>query len=78
MWARTLCHALQVVGGSVYAGGDFINIGGQARNNIAELDKVTALATVEPDGNAAVSTIAVDGANALSAARLVVWPKNDT
>ena len=38
-------HALAVSGGTVYAGGYFVSVGGQTRNNIAALDAVSGAAT---------------------------------
>jgi beta-propeller uncharacterized protein DUF5122 len=55
--------ALTVSGTTVYAGGTFNNIGGQARNNIAALDASSGLATAwDPNvGGGHVSTLAVSG-----------------
>src|SRR5438132_10318419 len=46
--------------GKILAGGDFSNIGGQPRNNIARLDATTGLAdSFDPNANSTVYAIAV-------------------
>src|SRR5207249_9645327 len=52
--------ALAVSGGTLYAGGDFSSIGGQARRFIAALDTATGLATQwNPGANGSVPALAV-------------------
>src|SRR5262249_55534659 len=54
--------ALAVSGSTVYAGGDFVTIGGQSRNRIAALDATSGLATAwNPAANDSVRAIAVSG-----------------
>jgi hypothetical protein len=54
--------ALAVWGSTVYAGGEFSSIGGQARNNLAALDVSTAKATSwNPDTNNPVLALAAAG-----------------
>ncbi len=54
--------ALAVSGGTIYAGGAFTSIGGQARNNIAALDEASGAAIAwDPDANGGVNAIAVSG-----------------
>ncbi|MBK9779413.1 MAG: sortase [Anaerolineales bacterium] len=54
--------SLAVSGLTVYASGDFTNIGGQARNRIAALDVTTGLATPwNPNASSRVSALAVSG-----------------
>jgi hypothetical protein len=54
--------ALAVSGPTVYAGGYFGSIGGQARNNIAALDATTGEATGwNPNANGQVAALAVSG-----------------
>jgi hypothetical protein len=47
--------------GSVYAGGDFTAIGGQARSHIAEIDGTGAATGWNPGANGAVSALAIAG-----------------
>ncbi len=55
-------YALALSGGTIYAGGVFSTIGGQARSNIAALDAATGTATSwDPEANAAVRSLAVSG-----------------
>ena len=55
-----LFRSLAVSGGTVYAGGSFASIGGQARNRLAALDATTGLPTAwNPDANNSVLTLAV-------------------
>jgi len=55
-------HALAVSGSTVYVGGEFTNIGGQTRNNIAALDASTGNATTwDPNANFKVVALAVSG-----------------
>ncbi len=54
--------ALAVSGATVYAGGNFTNIGGQARNRIAALNATTGLATAwNPNADRSVLTMALSG-----------------
>jgi hypothetical protein len=54
--------ALAVSGSTVYAGGNFTSIGGQARNCIAELDAATGAATDwNPNAESEVLALAVSG-----------------
>jgi flagellar hook capping protein FlgD/beta-propeller uncharacterized protein DUF5122 len=54
--------ALTVSEGTVYVGGNFFQIGGQSRNNIAALDTTTGAATPwNPNPNHGVSALAVRG-----------------
>src|SRR5207247_2142837 len=54
--------ALAVSVSTVYAGGEFISIGGQTRNNIAALDAASGLATAwNPNANGYVNVLAVSG-----------------
>ena len=61
--ANGTVYALAVSGSTVYAGGDFTSIGGQARNRIAALDATTGLATAwNPNANSyRVDALAVSG-----------------
>ncbi len=55
-------YSLDISNGTVYAGGYFANIGGQARNNIAALDGATGLATDwNPNADSSVGALAVSG-----------------
>ncbi|MGH2966132.1 MAG: beta strand repeat-containing protein [Solirubrobacterales bacterium] len=54
--------ALAVSGSTVYAGGDFTSIGGQARHNIAALDASSGNATAwDPSASSIVYALAVSG-----------------
>ncbi len=56
----TRVKALAVNGNTVYAGGDFYTIGGQARNFIAALDATTGLATAwNPNADNLVSALEI-------------------
>jgi hypothetical protein len=58
--ANDTVHALAVSGSTVYAGGAFTNIGGQARNRIAALDATTGTATAwDPNADNHVHALAV-------------------
>ena len=64
--ARGVCQpsvdALRVSGSTIYAGGGFNRIGGQARNNIAALDATTGAATSwNPHPNQGIDALAVSG-----------------
>lgn len=55
-------RALAISGSTVYVGGQFIEIGGQERNNIAALDATTGLATAwNPGASGMVHALAVSG-----------------
>ena len=57
---QTAVRALAVRGSTVYAGGDFSTVGGQARNNIALLDAATGAAlSWNPDANGTVHALLV-------------------
>ena len=61
-WNPTTVSALAVSGDTVYVGGGFTQIGGQARNNIAALDAGTGAATAwNPSADSTVSALAVAG-----------------
>jgi hypothetical protein len=54
--------ALALSGSTIYAGGHFDEIGGEARQNIAALDATTGLATAwNPNASGMVRALAVDG-----------------
>ena len=60
----TAVNALAVSGGDVYVGGDFTQIGGQSRNNIAKLSTTgtgAADASWSPDASGGVHALAVSG-----------------
>ncbi len=58
----SLRFALAISGNTVYAGGDFTEIGGQPRNDIAALDASTGNATSwDPNANSSVYALAVSG-----------------
>jgi trimeric autotransporter adhesin len=53
---------IAVSGSTVYVGGSFTTIGGQTRNNIAELDALTGMATPwDPNANTDVLVIKISG-----------------
>ena len=55
-------YELELSGSNIYIGGLFTNVGGQARNRIAAIDKTTGLATAwDPNSNNSVRAIVVDG-----------------
>jgi hypothetical protein len=55
---------IAISGNSVYVGGRFTSIGGQARNNIACIDATSGLATDwNPNANGTVSALSVNGNN---------------
>jgi len=55
-------YALAVAENTVYAGGDFLTIGGKPRNRIAALDATTGLATTwNPNANELVRAVVVSG-----------------
>jgi len=59
---EAIVQALAVSGGTVYVGGSFTNIGGQARNNLAALDATTGAATAwDPNANDQVDALAISG-----------------
>jgi hypothetical protein len=71
--------ALAVAGDTVYAGGSFTTVGGQARNNLAALDATTGAATawnpnvvggVGPFGFSWVGALAVAGDTVYAAGEL--------
>ncbi|TVR80243.1 MAG: T9SS C-terminal target domain-containing protein [Chitinophagaceae bacterium] len=60
--ANDQVFALAVEGNTVYVGGEFSFIGGEARNNIAALDAITANATAwNPNANNFINALAVEG-----------------
>jgi hypothetical protein len=60
--AGSTVFCLAVSGNTVYVGGQFIAIGGQARNRIAAIDGTTGLATAwNPNANNIVLTLLLDG-----------------
>jgi hypothetical protein len=60
--ADTTVLALAVSGGTVYAGGLFLNAGGAARSRIAAIDAATGNATAwDPNANNLVRALAVSG-----------------
>jgi hypothetical protein len=60
--------ALWVSGSTVYAGGQFISIGGQSRNRIAALDAVSGLATAwNPSADNTVYQLSVSGSKVYAA-----------
>jgi len=55
-------YALAISGNTMYAGGDFTDVGGQLRNNLAAIDATTGLATAwDPNANSWVVTLALSG-----------------
>lgn len=58
-------RAIAVRGSTVYAGGSFANLGGQARNNIAAIDASTGLAGAwNPNADAGVDSIVLTASTA--------------
>jgi hypothetical protein len=55
-------HALAVSGSTVYLGGSFTTVGGQARARVAAVNKAGALTTWRPGANGTVYTIVPDSA----------------
>src|SRR5204862_232210 len=61
-------RALAISGSTLYAGGAFTNIGGQARNRIAALDATTGNASSwNPNSSGAVYSLAVSGSTIYAA-----------
>jgi hypothetical protein len=57
-----IVDALTVSGSTMYVGGSFVTIGGQARNNIASLNLADGIATAwDPDCSGSVNAIALSG-----------------
>jgi len=55
-------NSIVPAGSTVYVGGDFTNIGGQSRNDLAALDATTGAATGwDPGPDATVGSIVIDG-----------------
>ncbi len=54
-------YALAVSGTTVYAGGDFTNIGGKARNRIAAINNSGLATSWNPNSNGGVRALAVSG-----------------
>lgn len=54
-------HALAVVGGTVYVGGDFSNVGGQRRRNLAAIDASGRVTVWNPDASGPVFALAPSG-----------------
>jgi hypothetical protein len=63
--ADGIVYAIAVSGGTVYAGGDFLNIGGQPRNRIAAINASgleSGLATSwDPNASGTVRSLSVSG-----------------
>ena len=65
-----LVMALDISGSTVYVGGSFANIGGQARNNLAAVDATTGLATAwNPDVDLPVWDVVVSGSTVYAGGR---------
>jgi hypothetical protein len=54
-------HALAVVGGTVYVGGDFSNVGGQWRRNLAAIDATGRVTGWNPSASGPVFALAPSG-----------------
>jgi trimeric autotransporter adhesin len=62
--ASASVNALLLAGNTLYAGGDFVNIGGQPRARIAALDTATGAATAwNPAASNAVTALVLSGTN---------------
>lgn len=62
-WKDSWIEALAVSGSTIYTGGDFSAVGGQARSNLAAIDTSGNVTSWNPGANNRVFTLAADGSD---------------